>query len=264
MARNGLKPLATGPAHRRRMCVHALTAPIFPYAGIGFERELRRLLAERLDRVKQRGITRVRQPAIEKHRRRRHDYAAVDVVLALIDRRVSNAHRSIPAISGKRRSRSLLEHIGMYNPVERPHLFGAARGDAKNIRYEVFHGSRSADAIQCAHDKEGVPHPTKTIVPIASRSWHFGNRRGQRRYDRAGFLVIAQFERDARADNLVLPVDGEGKAPHPLEPIVAGAFAEIAARRFERALKWLIGAENQMHRPRQHERSLVLDVREWR
>src|SRR6185295_9197325 len=32
--RNGFEPLATGPAHRCRMCVHTLAAPVFPDTGV--------------------------------------------------------------------------------------------------------------------------------------------------------------------------------------------------------------------------------------
>src|SRR5262249_6331012 len=52
--------------------------------------------------------------------------------------------------------------------------------------------------------------------------------------------------------------------PHPLQPIIARAVGEIAASAFERTFERLIGAEHHVHRPRQHERRLVLDVRQRR
>ena len=66
------------------------------------------------------------------------------------------------------------------------------------------------------------------------------------------------------ADDLVLPVDRDGKPPHPLLPVIAGAVAEFAAGRLELALERLIRAEHHVHRPRQNERRFVLDIGERR
>ena len=104
MVRDGCEALAACPAHRGRMGMHARAPTVFPDAGIGLERELRRLLAERLDRVKKRCIARPRQPAVEEHWRRGHDDAAIDIVLVLIDGRIADAHRSVAAIAAKRRT----------------------------------------------------------------------------------------------------------------------------------------------------------------
>src|SRR4029077_11655948 len=128
------------------MRVQALAPAIFQYPGIRLERELRGLFAKRLDRVKEGRIARPGQPAIKEHRRRGHDDAAVDIVLALTDRCVADPYRSVPSVSGERRRSSLLEDIRMHHAIEWPDLIGAATGDAQNIGDEIFHRARCTDA----------------------------------------------------------------------------------------------------------------------
>src|SRR4029079_17794772 len=90
VVRDGCEALTARPAHRGRMRVHARASTIFPDAGIGLECELRRLLAEWLERVKKRRIARSRQPAVKEYWRRGHDDAAVDIVLTMIRGRLSD------------------------------------------------------------------------------------------------------------------------------------------------------------------------------
>src|SRR5262249_8576649 len=98
------------------------------------------------------------------------------------------------------------------------------------------------------------------VVPGAAGSRSFGNGGGMGRDDAAGFLEIAELERDRSADDFILPIVGNGETPGPIHPIVDGAVAEFAAGGFELGLKALIDAEYEMMRPREHEGSFALDV----
>src|SRR5665213_3883992 len=97
------------------MCMYMFTPAIFPYARVRFEGEAGRPFAERFERAKQPGIARPRQPPVEKHRRRRHDNAAVDIVLVLMNGRVADAHRAIPAVTGKSRGVALGEVVRVHD-----------------------------------------------------------------------------------------------------------------------------------------------------
>src|SRR5262245_18635817 len=130
MARDRLKPLASRPAHCRRMGMDAFTPPIFPDTGVRLEGESSSLFAEWLDHVKQRRVARARQPPVEEHRCRREDDAAINIVLALLAGRVSNPCRTVAAIPGKSRCRSLLEQIRMHDAIKRAHRFAAPTRDA--------------------------------------------------------------------------------------------------------------------------------------
>src|SRR4029078_5852430 len=115
------------------MRVDARAPTVLPDARIGLERELRGLLAERLDRMKKRCIAWPRQPAVEEHRRRGHDDSAVDIVVGLIDGRVSDAHWSITAVAEKRRRGTLLKRIRMEDAVERTNLIQPPGGDTQDV-----------------------------------------------------------------------------------------------------------------------------------
>src|SRR3546814_12778032 len=53
----------------------------------------------------------------------------------------------------------------------------------------------------------------------------FGYRGGERRYDRAGFLVLAKLEGDRGADHRLLPLERRRESAHPVLPGMDRAFA---------------------------------------
>ena len=78
--------------------------------------------------------------------------------------------------------------------------------------------------------------------------------------DAAGFLEVAELQRDRGADDLVLPVVGDGETARPVHPVVDGTVAEFAAGRFEIVLKLLVHPEHHMQGPREDERRFALDI----
>ena len=139
------------------------------------------------------------------------------------------------------------------------HLVGIGR-DAQREGDEIFHRLRRADAVERLDDEIGVAQPAIAVVPGAPGSRRFGNRGGVRGDDAAGFLEIAELERDRGADDLVLPVVGDGETARPIHPVVDGAVAEFAAGRFEIVLKLFVHPEHQMQGPREDERRFALDI----
>ena len=81
------------------MRVNALAAAEFPDAGVRRHGERGGLLAERLEPPEQIGVAHARQPAVEEHRRRGEDHAAIGVVLILHRGLVADAHRPVAAIA---------------------------------------------------------------------------------------------------------------------------------------------------------------------
>src|SRR4029078_1124122 len=87
---------ATGrPAHRRRVGVDMRPAAIFPDARVGGEGKLRRLLAEMLQEMEQRLVSRPRQAAVEEHGHGRENDAAIGVMLALVGRGIDDTEWSL-------------------------------------------------------------------------------------------------------------------------------------------------------------------------
>ena len=92
------KPLAAGPAHRRRMGMDALTAAIFPDASIRQKRLFGGAMPERFQQMKQTLVAGARQPAVKEHRHGRENDTAIGVVLHLIDGGVADPHRAVAEI----------------------------------------------------------------------------------------------------------------------------------------------------------------------
>ena len=97
--RDRREALAAGPAHRRRMSMDALTSAIFPDAGIGNESLGRGLFTERFEQPEQSFVAWARQAAVEEHRHRGENDAAIGVVLHLVDRGIADPHRAVAAIA---------------------------------------------------------------------------------------------------------------------------------------------------------------------
>ncbi len=252
--------MAAGPAHRGRMGMDALAPAIFPDAGVGFQGELAGLAAERFQQPKQSFVAEPRQAPVEEHRHRGEDDAAIGVVLHLLGGGIADAHRPVAAIALEVGRDSFIHRVDRNDAVDRPHRFVGVGRDAQGEGDEIFHRLRRADAVERLHHEIGVAQPAIAIVPGASGARRFGDGGGVRRDDAAGLLEVAELERDGGADDLVLPVVGDGETARPIQPIVDGAVAEFAAGRFEIALKRLVDAEDEMHRPREDEGGFALDV----
>ena len=115
-------------------------------------------------------------------------------------------------------------------------------------------------AIQRLDHEIGVTQPAIAIIPVAPRMRRFRQRGGERRDDPAGLLEIGELERDGGADDGILPFIGDGKAAHPFPPIIAACARQNRARRRQVRREGFVGAQHQMHRPRQHERRFSVDV----
>jgi hypothetical protein len=96
-----------------------------------------------------------------------------------------------------------------------------------------FQHVERAEPVERLHRVISVADPAVAIVPVALRIGMFGDRGGERGDDRAGFLVLAEFERDRRADHDILPFERRGQPPHPFGAIHArsGRACRPACRR---------------------------------
>ena len=254
------KSVAARPAHRGRMGVDALPSAIFPNPVVGFQGELAGLAAERLQQAEQAFVAEPRQAPVVEHRHRGEDDAAVGVVLHLLGRGIADAHGTIAAVALELGRGSFVHRIDRDHAVDRPHHLMRIGRDAQREGDEILHRLRRADPVERLHHEISVAQPAIAVVPGAPGSRRLRNRGGVGRDDAAGLLEVAELEGDRGADDLVLPVVGDGEAARPVHPIVGGAVAEFPAGRLDLVLKLLVDAEDEMQRPCEHEGSLALDI----
>ena len=141
----------------------------------------------------------------------------------------------------------LVEFFCAHHRVERLDLPAARLVDDVAQVGEVFlqHVER-AQAVECLHRVIAVADPAVAIVPIALAVGRFGDRCRQRGHDRAGFLVLAQLERDRRADRLFLPFERNVQAPHPMLPVFRRIGFHPAHFAADIAHEGLVRAEKEM------------------
>src|SRR6185436_11221911 len=77
--------------------------------------------------------------------------------------------------------------------------------DIAQIFEIAFEYVERAEPVERLDGVIGVANPAVAIIPVALRSGMFGDRGGQRRDDRPGFLMLAQLEADRCADHRFLP-----------------------------------------------------------
>ena len=111
--------------------------------------------------------------------------------------------------------------------------------------------------VERLHGVVGVADPAVAVVPVTLRMRRFGDRGGQRRDDRAGFLMLAQLERDRGADDRFLPVERGGETAHPLLPVIAGQLKHGFQLVLDVAVEGFVRAEEKVQRAFDAEVSLV-------
>ncbi len=214
----------------------------------GCSADLAAWLPSHSSRSKQAFVAGPRQPAIEEHRHGGENDAAIGVILDLRRRRVADPNRSVAAVALQVGSDAFLQRYGRHDAVYRPQGLVGVRSDAQGEGDEILHRLRRTDAVERLHHEIGVAQPAIAIVPGPARPGRFRDRGRMRRDDAAGLLEAAQLERDRGADDGLLPIIGNRQSPDPVHPIVAGAVAELPARRRQSAGEGFIGPEHEMDR----------------
>src|SRR3546814_6571803 len=87
----------------------------------------------------------------------------------------------------------------------------------------------------------------------------FGYRGGERRYDRAGFLVLAKLEGDRGADHRLLPLERRRESAHPVLPGMDRAFAHYLRCDDDIFRKAFVRTKKEMQRVLHPKEPLVLD-----
>jgi hypothetical protein len=124
----------------------------------------------------------------------------------------------------------------------------AARTTLYSQLQVALHRADLGQAVERTHHEEGVAQPAVAVVPVAAAVRRLGDAGGQRRDDGAGVLVLAQLERDGRADHRVLPLQRQGQPPRPAAPVQQRALLEVARGVVDAAGQRLVGAEQEAHR----------------
>ena len=106
-----------------------------------------------------------------------------------------------------------------------------------------------------------VADPAVAIIPVALAVRGFGDRGGQRGDDGAGFLVLAQLQRDRGADHLVLPFERKREISAPLTPVIGGLLEKFAGDTTCTFGQRLVGAEDDAARPIEQEIGFFENVR---
>ena len=125
----------------------------------------------------------------------------------------------------------------------------------------VLHRADFGQAVERAHDEEGVAQPAVAVVPVALAVGRLGNAGGHRRDDRAGLLELAQLERDRRADHRLLPLAAAiARRRVQRRQYSARLLLEVARGFLDAARQRFVGAEQQADRRVQREPGLVDDI----
>ena len=134
---------------------------------------------------------------------------------------IANSHRTHAAIAAEVFGHAFIKLGNAHNRIERLDLASCRLSDDIAQIGEIFlqHIER-AQSVEGLDGVIAVANPAVTIVPIALASWRFGDGGCKSRYNRARFLMLAQFQRNRAADHIVLPFQRSGKAAHPKLPIL--------------------------------------------
>ena len=123
--------------------------------------------------------------------------------------------------------------------------------DVAQVFEIAFEHVERAEPVERLHRVIGVADPAVAIVPVALRVGVLGDRGGQRGDDRAGFLVLAQLERDRRSGSPPsCHSSGVARPRTQSLPFVDRVVAaSCRARRASVVGEALVGPEEEVQRP---------------
>lgn len=156
VARDLRQPVASGPAERCRVGMDAGATAIFPYAGVGRQRERRRAFAELFETTEEGLVAHLRQAMVDEHLLGAENDAAVDVVLRLLCGGIADAHGTLTAIALQVCRDVLVQRLARHDGMQRrQHAVGI--GDRRGEVIDVgFHRLRRAEPVQRGDHEKGV------------------------------------------------------------------------------------------------------------
>ena len=186
------------------------------------------------------------------------DDAAIDVVLHLEMGLVADPHRPHPPVARQGGGDALLEIGAASDAIAGPQAAVLALpDDIGDVAQVLFHGAGGPQAIEGGDDEIGVPQPAEAIIPVAFGPRGLGNGGGEGGDDGAGLLETAQLEGDGGADDLILPLEGDGQGAHPAMPVVEGPLQKGTGGLGDAGGQAFIGAEDEVQRPVEEEGGLL-------
>ena len=210
-------PVEGDPAHQLRRDVVLRLAAGLPDALVGLPPDLRRALRLRLhDRPQPPGqalrVARVEQDRVE--------HGAEDVVLALVEGAVADAHRARAGVAGELVAGRLGQVASAVDPVhdlQRAVLGGLEVGDEL---HELVGLPVEVEPVERLQRERRVAHPGVAVVPVALAARRLRERRGQRRDRGAGGHVRQALDRQrGTLDRVAEAVVRDARPAEPAPPV---------------------------------------------
>ena len=143
----------------------------------------------------------------------RVQHRAVDVVLALVERAVADAHRARAGVAGQvvaRRLGQVATPVDAVHDLQRAVVVGLEVADEL---HELVGLPVEVEPVQRLQRERRVAHPRVAVVPVALAARRLGQRRRRRRDGGAGRHVGEALDRQRRAlDRLAPAVVGDRRA----------------------------------------------------
>ena len=161
--------------------------------------------------------------------RRAQHHIAINVMLKMLLRLVTDPHRSHVAVATQMVHHFFGQFLLQTQAVQR--LDMAALGLHHHVKmpaHIVFHGANLGQAVERAHHKKSIAQPAIAVVPVALAARCLGNAGGHGGNDGAGVFKERELERDGRADHGFLPLQRNVQALTPFAPVSQRLLLEIA------------------------------------
>ena len=156
----------------------------------------------------------------------RVEHGAEDVVLALVEGAVADAHRPRAGVAGEVVPRRLGQVAPAVDPVHDLQRAVLGRLDVGDELHELVGLPVEVEQVQRLQRERRVAHPGVAVVPVALAARRLGQRGRERRHGRAGRHVGQALDRERRAlDRVAEAVVGDACA----RPATRARSALVAA-----------------------------------
>jgi hypothetical protein len=202
------------------------------------------------------------EAGVHQHAADRQDHLAVDVVLYVLMGLVADADGAVATVTLQVIEDRLVQ-IGLtVDRVERLQVVAVIPADVVQVRKEVLHLLRVAQALEGIEREIRVAEPAVAVVPAPSGARVLGETRRRRRDDGSGVLELVQLQHERGANYVFLVVAWDSRTLYPTPPVVGGPREKAVCGLLQRRLQGRPPGEDQMGIAHQHEGAIVDDVRQ--
>jgi len=259
--------VATCPAHGSRVGVSLRSVGLLSSGKVWLVVDLGTFLSQNFESVVEEFGSLDKESSIKEDASQSQESSSVNVVVGNLSVAVSEANGTDSMVTWESVEISLVKSSLQRESVNRVDLGGRLGSvevgdDVREVLDVSLDDGGSSELVESLDDPERVSDPAVSEILVGSSVGLGGMRNGGRQSsnDGSSFLKVGHLDGDGRLDDLVLPLEGNGKVSSPGVPVVEGLVEVAGGQLLDGSLETLVGHEDEVDGLIDLKQNLIDDV----